>query len=237
MSADTSARLDPQQEHERLLSVAAHDLREPLRAITGFAELLERDKRSHLSEQGREFLGMILQAGARMDDLLDGISRYNRAGRTSLRVEDVDLAATLETVRSSLPASPPRPAEITSGELPVVPGDRAAMEQVLAQLIANAVTFNAAPVAHVHVAAAEGDAGWELTVRDDGIGIPERERVRVFEMFRRLHPREAYPGTGVGLAVCRRLVERQGGRIWVEEAPTGGSAFHVALPVQAGEPA
>jgi signal transduction histidine kinase len=222
-------------ELERLVSIASHDLREPLRAINGFSELLEREAGDALSERAREFLEMIKQAGRRMDDLVEGLSLYGRAGRPGPDgPREVDLGATLDAVTQSLRARiEARGAEITHDELPVVRADPAGVREVLEQLVDNAIKFNGSDRPHVHVGAAGRADGWELTVSDDGIGVPDRERDRIFEMFRRLHPRDAYPGNGVGLAVCRRIVQRQGGRIWVEDGPYGGSAFHVVMPEEA----
>ncbi len=218
-------------EIDRLLAAAAHDLREPLRAINGFGELLERDAEDELSERNREFLALIRQAGRRMEDLLDGLSEFGRAGRAAEEPSDVDLDMALEMViqrrQEDIRA---RHARVTHDPLPVVTGDAAAMQKVLDQLIDNALKFNDAAEPHVHVEAASHRDGWELTIVDDGIGVPERERDRVFEMFRRLHPRDAYPGNGVGLAVCKRIVQRHGGRIWIDETPEGGSAVHVVIP-------
>ena len=216
---------------DRLMSAAAHDLREPLRAVKGFGELLEREAAEDLSERHREFLSLILQAGRRMEDLLDGLSELNRAGHTASEPVDVDLDAALEAViRSRQDEIASRHAHVTHDPLPVVTADPAAIQKVLDQLIENALKFNDAPEPHVHVEAAEHREGWELTVVDDGIGVPEPERDRVFDMYRRLHPRDAYPGNGVGLAVCKRIVQRHGGRIWIDETPGGGSAVHVVIP-------
>lgn len=217
---------------ERLVATAAHDLREPLRAINGFGELLEREAADDLSERGREFLALIRQAGRRMEDLLDGLSEYGRAGRDAQPPSEVDLEHTVDVVLARMREQiEKRRAHVTHDPLPVITADPVAVEEVLERLIDNALKFNEGPEPHVHVEAAGRPGGWELTVVDDGIGVPERERDRVFEMYRRLHPRDAYPGSGVGLAVCRRIVQRHGGRIWIEDAPEGGgSAVHVLIP-------
>jgi signal transduction histidine kinase len=226
-----TGEMDTRGELERLISVASHDLREPLRAINGFAALLERESADAMSDRGREFLTLIQQAGQRMDELLDGLNAYGRAGRERPEPRDVDLSETVDEVldrlRDDIAA---RGALVTRDELGVARTDPASVQQVLEQLIANALKFNEGPEPHVHVAAGSLDDSLELTVLDDGIGIPERERDRVFEMFRRLHPRDAYPGSGVGLAICKRVVDRHGGRIWIDDAPHGGSAVHVVLP-------
>lgn len=216
---------------DRLMAAASHDLREPLRAINGFGELLEREAEHELSERSREFLSLIRQAGRRMEDLLDGLSELRRAGRAAQTIAAVDLEEALETVlRSRQEDIRSRRAHVTHDPLPVVTADPAAMHQLLDRLIDNALKFNDRPEPHVHVGAAAHRDGWDLTIVDDGIGVAERERDRVFEMFRRLHPRDAYGGSGVGLTVCRQLVQRHGGRIWIEGAPAGGSAVHVLIP-------
>ena len=218
-------------ELDELLSVVSHDLREPLRAIIGFGTLLEAEAADDLSDRGREFLGLILDGGRRMELLLDGLSRFGRAGRRTQEMSDVDLDAVVDTALGRLRAQiEARQARVTHDPLPVVAGDPAGMQEMLEQLIANAVKFNESPQPHVHVGATPGALGVELTVADDGIGIPGREHDRVFELFRRLHPRDEYPGLGVGLAVCRRIVERHGGRIWIQDGPDGGSVVHVLLP-------
>ena len=216
---------------DRLLAAAAHDLREPLRAINGFGELLEREAEHELSDRSREFLALIRQAGRRMEELLDGLSELGRAGRAAQAPASVDLEAALETVLQRRGDDiRARRAHVTHDPLPVVTADAAAIQTMLDQLLDNALKFNEAAEPHVHVEAATHRDGCELTFVDDGIGVPDRERDRVFEMFRRLHPRDAYPGHGVGLAVCKRIVQRHGGRIWIEDAPDGGSAVHVVIP-------
>jgi PAS domain S-box-containing protein len=216
---------------ERLISIASHDLREPLRAISGFGDLLARESGDQLSERGAEFLSMIRQAADRMNDLLDGLSRYGKAGRGDAPAEAVDVGEALEVAVQALQERiTARAATVTHDELPTVIAHPKAIAQLLEQLVDNAVKFNERPAPHVHVTAERRYSDWVLTVSDDGIGVPERERDRVFEMFRRLHPRDAYAGSGVGLAVCQRIVDRFGGRIWVDDAPDGGSAFCVLLP-------
>jgi two-component system, chemotaxis family, sensor kinase Cph1 len=120
-----------------------------------------------------------------------------------------------------------RGAAVTHDPLPVVPGDPEELATLLSQLLTNALRFGGE---QVHVGAERRPLGWKLTVRDNGAGVPEAERQRIFQMFRRLHTRGAHRGAGVGLAVCQRIAERHGGAIWVEEADGGGSAFHVTLP-------
>jgi signal transduction histidine kinase len=217
-------------EVERLIAVLSHDLREPLRAINGFGELLEREAGEGLSERGHEFLSLMRQAGRRMEDLLDGLSEYGQAGRAVEPADGVDLDAMLQTLlqrrQEDIEA---RGARVTHDPLPVVTADPTGVQKLLDQLLDNALKFNDTAEPHVHVGASERPQGFELTVVDDGIGVPEIERDRVFEMYRRLHPRDVYPGHGIGLAVCKRIVQRHGGRIWIEDGPAGGSAVHVVI--------
>lgn len=215
-------------ELDRLVSILVHDLREPLRAVNGFSELLEREAAEELSERSHEFLEMVREAGLRMDRLVDGLALYGRAGRRGQPAE-IDLDDVLDAALRQR-ASDLGGARVTADDLPVLHAEPAGVQRLLEELIVNAATFNAHPQPHVHVAAARRRGGWQLTVTDDGLGVPERERDRVFEMFRRLHPRGAYPGDGVGLAVCRRIVQRHGGRIWIEDGPSGGSTVCVFLP-------
>lgn len=218
-------------ELEQFASIAAHDLREPLRAITGFGDLLRRHSGKALDERGSEYLRLMEQAGVRMNALLDALSSYGRAARPEAPMQTIEVGGLLDEVLASLgPQIGERAAEVTHGDLPRLTTDPVALGRVLQNLVVNALKFNEGRPPRVHVTASEHADGWEIVVRDNGIGIPVKERERIFQMFRRLHARDAYPGTGAGLAIVHRIVERLGGRVWVESGPGGGSEFHVVLP-------
>jgi signal transduction histidine kinase len=169
-----------------------------------------------------------------MQQLIDDLLLYSRVGRAPVGQDAVDLEGVLAEVLESL-AEPmaERGAVVTSDDLPVVRGERGQLAQVLTNLVSNAVKFTAPDVRpEVHVGAEREGAAWRLSVRDNGIGIDADSDV-IFKMFGRLHPADAYPGTGIGLALVKRIVERHGGRIWVEPCPGGGSVFSFTLPDRA----
>jgi signal transduction histidine kinase len=179
----------------------------------------------------------------RMQQLIDDLLLYSRVGRAPLREDDVDLDDVLaEVLEWSAPAVRESGARITHDPLPMVRGERGQLAQVLQNLLANAIKFTAAgTVPEVHVSAVpEGDVGWRVSVRDNGIGVDGDDDGQIFKMFGRLHGTDAYPGTGIGLALSKRIVEAHGGRISVEPAPGGGSVFSFTVPagmrVRAREP-
>jgi PAS domain S-box-containing protein len=213
--------------------IASHDLSEPLRMITSYLELLQRRYGDRLDETAAEFIGFAVDGAERMKALIEDLLAYSRVGSHALEPGDVDLAELLSQVLRSLgPAIEEAGADVEIPDaLPGVRADATQLRQLLQNLIANAVKFRAAGRApHVTVGARDDGSGVRLWVADDGIGIPEAQRERIFKMFARLHGRDAYDGTGIGLALCRRIAERHGGRIWVEPAPAGGSIFHVWIP-------
>ncbi|HEX4734943.1 MAG TPA: ATP-binding protein [Thermoleophilaceae bacterium] len=225
--AETTARLERSNEElQRFATVASHDLREPLRVVSGFAELLARRHAGELGAEGQRFVEAITGGVARMDEMISDLLAYARAGRADQPLEPVD---TGDVVRDALDglgrAIEEAGAQIEVDPLPMVNGNPAALRQLFQNLIANAIKFvdNSAP--RVRIWAAEVPEGWRFSVRDNGIGIEPEQAERIFEMFTRLHGAERYPGTGVGLAVCKRIVDVHGGRIWVEPAPGGGSQF------------
>ncbi|MGB8649485.1 MAG: ATP-binding protein [Mycobacteriales bacterium] len=228
--SDEGARLAALEEDmEELLHVVSHDLSEPVHVIKGFAERLAR--RAHTDEEG-EFCEFIVDAADRMQQLLDDLLDYARAARGELPQELLDCRVLVDNVLAgvgtALAASGGR---VTVGDLPRnVVASRLVLTQVLHNLVSNAVKFVAPGVLpQVHLEAVAGPRSVTFRVSDNGVGIEEGQQERIFQPFKRLHPREAYPGSGIGLSICRRLVQRQGGRIWVE--PHGsGSTFVVEVP-------
>ncbi len=212
---------------------ASHDLQEPLRLITNYLQLLERRLADRLDGSEREFLHYTTDAAARMKTLIQDLLRLSRAGRQELKLNPVEASTVFETARGSLLlAIEESGAEITADELPEIVADAGLLAQVLQNLMANAIKFQeTGSRPEVHVSARREGPDWVFAVRDNGIGIDERHGERIFQMFERLHGIEEYAGSGVGLAIAKRIVERHGGRIWVEPAPGHGSVFLFTVPV------
>ena len=211
--------------------VASHDLSEPLRMVSSYLQLLRRRYHGQIDEDADEFIDFAVEGANRMRALIDDLLAYSRAGRGS-EPRPIDMGLVMADVLSSLAAAvTDARAHVHVGTLPTVMADRVALAQLLQNLLANALKFRRGPGARVWVTASgDGTGMWELSVADDGIGIDPRHRERVFKMFQRLHDRESFEGTGIGLAICRKIVERQGGRIWVEEREGGGTVFRFTLP-------
>lgn len=212
--------------------IASHDLSEPLRMVSSYLGLLRRRYHGKLDQDADEFIEYAVDGAARMRQLIEGLLEYSRAGRSEEPAEPVPLSlVTADVLRSLAVAMVDSGAEIEIGDLPTVMGNRGQLEQLLQNLVANALKFNGDGRARVWVFA-EGEAHGmtQIAVADGGIGIAPEKREHVFEMFQRLHDREAYEGTGIGLAVCRKIVERHGGRIWVDGREGGGTVFRFTLP-------
>jgi signal transduction histidine kinase len=219
-------------ELEQFAYIASHDLAEPLRTITGFTELLGRRYTGQLDEKADRYIEHIVNGTTRMQRLIDDLLAYSRVGRMEIAPEPFALGDALDQVCAALSSTiAERGAVITRGPLPVVFADPPQIAQVLQNLVGNAMKFQApGETPAVHVAAEADDGMWRVTVADNGIGIDPRFAHRVFRMFQRLHAQHEYSGTGIGLAICQRIVERNGGRIWVEPGPDGGSTFSFTLP-------
>jgi signal transduction histidine kinase len=217
-------------ELEQFASVTSHDLQAPLTTISMYAELLER-RRGEPADGDLDLVdgirGATQQARALIRDLLE----YSRAGRGRLHIEDVPVGAiveqALETVAGDVEESG---AQVLVGDLPVVRADRAGLCRVFQNLIGNAVKFTGEDTPQVTIEAERDDGDWRFSVRDNGIGMNPEHAQRIFEPFQRLHGEEDYPGTGIGLAICERIVGQLGGRIWVASSPGEGSVFHFTLP-------
>jgi light-regulated signal transduction histidine kinase (bacteriophytochrome) len=217
-------------ELQQFAYIASHDLSEPLRMVSSYLQLLRRRYHGRLDDDADEFIDYAVDGATRMRSLIEGLLAYSRAGRGE-ESEPVELNAVVGDVLRSLAAAlVEAEAEIEVDDLPAVHGNRLQLEQLLQNLVANALKFRGEPPARVWVSGCPAGAGMvQLVVEDAGIGIEPQHRERVFKMFQRLHDREAYEGTGIGLAICRKIVERHGGRIWVEDRAGGGTVFRFTL--------
>lgn len=212
--------------------LAAHELKAPLQTISGFAGFLDHVYGPDLEPQAREFVSWIVDGAGRMNALIDDLLGYCSVDVAETVLEPVGLDAVMAEALNQLDWEvTSRGAVVTVGPLPTVTGDPVQFGQLLQNLLANALKFvpdGRRP--EVHVSAERMVNGWTVTVADNGIGVEDGARERIFAMFERVHSRERYKGTGIGLSVCKRIVERRGGTIWVEPNPTGGSRFRFRMP-------
>ncbi len=229
----TMAELDrSNKELEQFAYVTSHDLREPLRMMTSFSQSLEKRYKDKLDSTANEYIHFIVDGATRMQKLIDDILVYSRVTTRAQPFAPVDMEKVLDDALFSVKAAVQEAgAEVTHDPLPVVKADASQMAQVLQNLLGNAVKFSREGVSpKVHVSAKKDDGAWLFSVQDNGIGIDPELFGRLFNLFQRLHPPDKYPGTGVGLAVTKKIVERHGGRIWVESGPGQGSVFHFTIP-------
>jgi signal transduction histidine kinase len=222
-------------ELEQFAYIASHDLQEPLRMVASYVQLLERDYKGKLGEEADEFIGFAVDGAKRMQALIQDLLTYSRVGRGEVPTEPIELDAAFDRALNNLHAAIEESgASVAAEPLPTVVADESQMTQLLQNLIGNALKFHGDRPVEVRIGAERHNGEWTFGVRDNGIGIDPRHAERVFAIFQRLHTREEYPGTGIGLALCRKIVERHGGRIWVESAPGAGTTFRFTLP--ANEP-
>jgi len=217
---------------EQFAYVASHDLKEPLRMVASYVQLLERRYADQLDDTAREFIGFATEGAKRMRHLIDDLLVYARIGTRGKRLEPIAAEKALAAAVADLKlAAGESGIEITHGALPVVMGDGTQLIQLFENLLSNAIKFRSADrAALVHVSAEqEKGAEWLFKVADNGIGIGAEYQQRIFEIFQRLHSREDFPGTGIGLAVCAKIVARHGGRLWVESVPGEGATFSFTL--------
>jgi signal transduction histidine kinase len=219
------------QELERFAFVASHDLQQPLRTISGFLQLLDRQAGDTVDERGREYIHHALRGAQQMSSLIDDLLAYSRVARDDRPLNPVSLERAWDTAVGQLGAElETTGAAVSRGSLPTVPGDEGQLTQVFANLIANAVKYRGEEPPRVRADARKANGVWEIAVQDNGIGIDPQDHARIFEMFRRLHTEDQVEGSGVGLALVKRIVERSGGDIAVESAPGEGSRFVLRMP-------
>ena len=228
---ESNERLEESNERlEQFAHAASHDLREPLRMITSYLGLLERRYADELDEEGEEYIEFAVDGAERMREMIDGLLEYARVETQGDPFESVDLNDVLADVQQNLELQiGESAAEIEIDHLPHVVGDRRQLRQVFQNLIYNAIEYSGDEPPRVHVSADRNGQRWIVSVSDEGIGIDSDDQERVFEVFQRLHTHDEHAGTGIGLALCQRIVEHHGGRIWVESEVGEGSTFSFTL--------
>lgn len=218
-------------ELQQFAYVASHDLQTPLRSIAGFAQILRDSYGPSLDAEGQEYLDRIARGAQTMGQLIQGLLKYSRVESSAMPLTNTDLRAPAEEAWHRLEdAALTVGATIEIDEMPTVAVDQVQMSQCFQNLLENALKYRGAEPPRILISSQVVGSDWVITVADNGIGIAEPHLQEIFEIFRRLHTAEEYPGTGIGLGVCRRIIERHGGRIWVESQPGEGSAFKFALP-------
>lgn len=220
------------EELEQFAYVASHDLQEPLRMVASYLQLLEQRYGPQLDEDARDFIGFAVDGATRMKTLINDLLTYSRMQRTKLVMTKVSLDEVFARAQSNLALIiEDTGAVVTSDPLPTLVVHEGQFVQLMQNLLGNALKFRREIPPTVHVSAELADDEWVFSVKDNGIGIEARNLDRIFVIFQRLHSREQYPGTGIGLAICKKIVERHNGRIWGESTPGVGTTMYFALPV------
>jgi light-regulated signal transduction histidine kinase (bacteriophytochrome) len=229
----TAALKRSNQELEEFASVASHDLQEPLRMISGYLKLIVRRYQDLLDQDGREFIAFAVDGAQRMQVMIDDLLSYSRVTTQGKTFSLIETAAVLQRALLNLKiAVDEAGARVTHEAMPAVMGDARQIERLFQNLIGNGLKYRRpGDVPEIHVSAQKMDSEWVFGIRDNGIGIDPKYFDRIFGIFQRLHTREQYAGTGIGLAICKKTVERHGGRIWVESEEGKGATFYFTLPV------
>jgi light-regulated signal transduction histidine kinase (bacteriophytochrome) len=230
------------KELEQFAYVASHDLQEPLRMVASYVQLLARRYQGNLDADADEFITYAVDGASRMQRLINDLLAYSRVGTRGKPFEPTNCEAVLDQSLANLQmAIEENGAVVTHDLLPTVTADVTQLIQLFQNLIGNAVKFRGEESPRIHISASETfevsktSKVWRFSVQDNGIGIDPEYHDRIFLIFQRLHTREEYPGTGIGLAVCKKIVERHGGRIWVESQSGKGSTFYFTIPMIKGE--
>lgn len=211
-------------------SVASHDLQEPLRAIAGCLELLEARYATQLDARAGELIGHSVQGAKRMRQLILDLLDYSRVGSSQAVIASADSGTAVQNALTNLKFSIEEAnAKVTVGPLPVVMADSRQLTQLFQNLLSNSIKYRRGSEPQISVTAEHLDQQWSFLIQDNGLGIEPIYFERIFGIFQRLHTRSEYPGTGIGLALCKKIVERHGGRIWIESEPGVGSSFHFTL--------
>jgi len=218
-------------ELEQFAYMASHDLQEPLRAVAGMVQLLGQRYKGKLDERADEYIGHAVEASTRMQNLINDLLDYSRVSRFGKMFDETDLENCLKNALGNLQLSIQESnTQLTHDPLPTLRLDGAQMTQVLQNLIGNAIKFRGARPLRIHIGAKKLEQAWQFNISDNGIGIEPQYFERIFLIFQRLHTRREYPGTGIGLSLCKKIIEQHGGQIWVESQPEQGSTFYFTIP-------
>lgn len=219
-------------ELERFASIIAHDLQEPLRTISGFVQLLARRYKNKLDDKGQTFIKFTLDGTSHMQKLLFDLLSYSRVGGGSIEFKPVQLEKVLKEVKRNLDKKiKENRAEITSSGLPEVYGDRLQLNTLLQNLISNSLKFRGVDSPRISIThRTESDEKYVVCLQDNGIGFEQKDAEQIFQIFHRLHLRTEYEGTGIGLAICKKIIDQHDGHIWAESEPGQGTKFYFTLP-------
>jgi light-regulated signal transduction histidine kinase (bacteriophytochrome) len=221
------------KELEAFAYVASHDLQEPLRAISSYLQLVEKRYKDKLDEKGRDFIERVVNSTHRMQAMINDLLGYSRITTRGKSFAKHSLEMILQQALTNLtPEIEQKKAVITYDTLPELACDDSQMIRLFQNLISNAVKFCETPVPQIHISAEQQKSEWLFSVKDNGIGIDPSHQKSIFKIFHRLHGRGTYPGTGIGLAICQKIVERHGGKIEVESEPGSGSTFFFTLKIK-----
>jgi signal transduction histidine kinase len=223
------------QELEQFAYVASHDLQEPLRMVSSFTQLLAQRYQNRLDQDAKGFIAFAVDGAVRMQRLIQDLLVYSRVGTRGAEFAPTDADAALRVALENLQAAiRDTGAQVIHDVLPMVLADATQLTQVFQNLVGNAIKFHGDAPPRVHVSATLTGDDWVFAVADNGIGIDPQYFERIFVIFQRLHAGDRYPGTGIGLALCQRIVQRHGGRLWVESTPGKGATFHFTMKRQEG---
>jgi signal transduction histidine kinase len=219
------------RELEQFAYVASHDLQEPLRMIASYTQLLAERYRGKLDEKADRYIHYAVDGATRMQALIDDLLTFSRVGRQGLALQNADSNEAIETACKNLEnAIRETGARVEHDRLPVIVADGRLLVQLFQNLISNSIKFRGTEVPHIRISAEKQKREWIFTVTDNGIGIAPEHAQSIFGIFKRLHTHDEYPGSGIGLSICKKIVEQHGGKIWVESAPGQGATFKFILP-------
>jgi len=217
-------------ELEKFAYVASHDMQEPLRTIVSYLQLIQEKLDNNMDKETEQYFNYVIGAGYRMRDLITGLLEYSRISRADRPLEPVDFNTVLNEVMNNLGTSiTESKANIVSDKLPVLNSNHLQMVQLFQNLIGNAIKFSGQQEPKIKISYTVNNGTYQFAVKDNGIGMDPKYNERIFEIFQRLHPLGEFSGMGIGLAICKKIVERSGGKIWVDSVPGKGSTFYFTL--------
>ena len=221
------------RELEQFAYVASHDLQEPLRMITSYLQLLQRRYVGKMDEDADEFIGYAVNGAKRMQVLIQDLLSFSRVGTRKMELQEVDVRKMLGVILSTIrPVIKEADAKIEVCDLPTIYSEPSLLSQLFQNLLTNAIKYRGEKIPEVFIGVEQGNQEWVFSVRDNGIGIDQEFAEKIFVIFQRLHTKEEYPGTGIGLAICKKIVERLQGKIWFESVKGEGTTFFVSLPTR-----